>query len=546
MLGRFELRLGGRVAIGRSWHRTKAKDLIKLLALQIGGSMPRDQALEALWPGVSTASAANSLYKTLHHLRTAAGTGAGTGTGTGDAIVSAGDGAITLRRDVWVDAHEFVNSCLAARSSGSIEALSCGLDLYRGELLPDDRYAPWAEPHRENLRSLFIASSLTLASWLDREGSPIAATERAAAAVQADPTLGQAQRMLMRLFARSGNPALALRQYDQYRATLRRELDLEPDQKTERLRDTIREDLRIETRTARDAASVDPPEVRYATSAQRGERVAFCSYGGGAGVPLLSMPWLPHSDIALESVIPEWRAFDERMAQRRVLLRYDPAGVGASRPGAFDFSVDAQLAEIDAVAISAGVERFAILASFHSGAAAITYAVTHPERVSHLILWCSYARGRDLRKRDELSSLTAMLGADWHVYSESAAQFLFAWEHQKLARRYASLVRESGTPEIARAFVAAVGDYDVTTLLPEVRTPTLVVHRPAMPWLDVGYAHELASCIPHARLALLDGAAAAPFVDDEAGEIACMLQEFLEQPGSLDVAGGDLSALRAG
>jgi pimeloyl-ACP methyl ester carboxylesterase len=256
------------------------------------------------------------------------------------------------------------------------------------------------------------------------------------------------------------------------------------------------------------------------------------------------MPWLPHSDIVRESTIREWRAFDERVAQRRLLLRYDPAGVGTSRPGAFDFSVDALLAEIDAVSTSAGIERFAILASFHSGAAAITYAVAHPERVSHLILWCSYARGRDLRRRDELSSLTAMLGADWHVYSESAAQFLFAWEHQKLARQYASLVRESGTPELARAFVSAVGGYDVAELLPRVQVPTLVMHRPAMPWLDVRFAHELADGIPHARLALLDGAAGAPFVDDEAGEIACLMEGFLDQPGCLDTVEGDPSAAR--
>jgi DNA-binding SARP family transcriptional activator/pimeloyl-ACP methyl ester carboxylesterase len=519
LLGRFELRIGGQVAIGRSWPRTKAIELLKLLALDVRRSMPRDQVLEALWPGIDTSAAANNLYKTLHHLRTA------TGTASRDAIVAVDRGSVMLRRDVWIDAHAFVNECIAAREAESVDKMTEALDLYRGELLPDDLYAPWAEQPRDSVRSLFIASSMLLAKWLDRAGAPIAAMERATAAVNADPTIAEAQRMLMRMYARSDNPTLALRQYEQYRAVLRRELDVEPDEKTRRLRDAIYADLNQPAPVAMDPPPL-PPAVRFTERPTDGARIAWCTYGGGDGIPLMRLPWLPHTDILREAAIPEWRAYNERLGTSRLLLRYDCAGVGVSRPGEADFSVDAQLEEIDAVSAAAGIGRFAIFAAFHSGIAAVTYAAAHPERVSHLILWCAYARGADLRPRDELASLRRMLGADWRVYSESAAQFLFAWEHQRVARAYAELIRESSTPEIARQFVLTAADYDVTDLLPRVQSPTLVLHRPAMPWLDVRMAHELAERIPHARLELLAGAASAPFVDG-ADTVARLIDEFL-------------------
>ena len=460
LLGRFELRIDGQLAIGRSWPRAKAIELLKLLALDTQRSMPRDQILEALWPGVEPNAAANNLYKTLHHLRTA------TRRTSHDAIVAIDHGSVALRRDVWIDVYAFVEGCIAARDAESAEAMAAAVDLYRGPLLPDDLYMRWAEPHRENVRSLFIDSSMRLAIWLDRAGASVAAIERATAAMNADPTVAQPQRMLMRMHARSGNPTLALRQYELYRAILRRELDVEPDEKTRKLRDAIYAAFSEQPSQEPGAPPLPAPDLAYACRSSDNGRIAWCTYGAGSATPLMAMPWLPHSDVAGEAAIPEWRAFYEQLGERRRVVRYDNGGVGASRPGCADFSVEAQIAEIDAVAAAADVGRFAIFAAFHSGIAAVSYAVAHPERVSRLILWCAYARGADLRPRDELSSLRRMLGADWRVYSESAAQFLFAWEHQRIARDYAELIRESSTPEIARQFVLTATDYDVTDLLP--------------------------------------------------------------------------------
>jgi pimeloyl-ACP methyl ester carboxylesterase len=302
---------------------------------------------------------------------------------------------------------------------------------------------------------------------------------------------------------------------------------MEPSERTRALRDSLRAAASIAHASDDARADVHLPPIQRATTAD-GAAIAYWAYGEGDGVPLVSMPSLPHSDLRCEWSVPEWRGHLLRLARDRMLVRYDPRAVGQSRPGVSDFSVDAAVAELDAVTHAAGVDRFAIWAPFHSGAAAITYAARNPERVTALVLWCCYARGSDLRQREELTSLRRLLTADWHVYSESAAQFLFAWDHQQLARQYAALIRESSDPETSRAFSRAAMEYDVTALLPAVRVPVLVMHRRDMPWLTLEYAEQLAREIPQCELHILDGAAAVPFVED-ACVIADMVDEFLDR-----------------
>jgi DNA-binding SARP family transcriptional activator len=91
MLGKFELSVGGRIAIGRDWHRAKAKQVLKLLALQVGRRMHRDQVLDALWPDVEPEAAANNLHKNLHYIRTAIGR-----LDCGEDVISLRDGMVVL------------------------------------------------------------------------------------------------------------------------------------------------------------------------------------------------------------------------------------------------------------------------------------------------------------------------------------------------------------------------------------------------------------------------------------------------------------------
>jgi pimeloyl-ACP methyl ester carboxylesterase len=339
----------------------------------------------------------------------------------------------------------------------------------------------------------------------------------------------------MRLFARSGNPSRALQQYEECRTILRHELEIEPSPRTRALRDSIRQAAAREDPPDGPELDVPLPPIHHAQT-DDGAVVAYWTLGDG-GLPLVSMPSLPHSHLRSEWEAPEWRGHFLRLARERAVVRYDPRSVGASPRGEADFSLEACVADLEAVVRAAELDRFAIWAPIHSGAAAMTYAARNPHRVAALILWCCYARGADLRPHEELTSLRRLLTADWHVYSESAAQFFFAWEHQRLARHYAALIRESTDAETARLFPRAAMEYDVSDLLPNIRIPALVMHRRDMPWLSTDLACQLAEALPCGDLRMLEGSAAVPWVGD-AEEIEAMVNEFLTQ-----TSGGVQSAI---
>jgi class 3 adenylate cyclase len=88
------------------------------------------------------------------------------------------------------------------------------------------------------------------------------------------------------------------------------------------------------------------------------------------------------------------------------------------------------------------------------------------------------------------------------------------------------MTRESVTQEALQAAVRAYRGFDVTALLPRVRSPTLVLHRRELRWLDVAVARGLASRIPDARLTVLRGTSPTPWSEDMEA-VATAIEDFL-------------------
>ena len=173
------------------------------------------------------------------------------------------------------------------------------------------------------------------------------------------------------------------------------------------------------------------PRIQYATAAD-GMNIAFWTLG--EGTPLVYMPIPPFSHIQLEWEIPECRAWYERLAQDRTLVRYDGRGTGLSDRDVADYSLDGQMLDLKAVVDALRLDRFALLVSSHSGPVAIAYAARHPERVTHLILWCSVARGLDYLKGPQVQARLDLLRKDWNLYTETTAHALFGWSAGEPAR----------------------------------------------------------------------------------------------------------------
>ncbi len=267
------------------------------------------------------------------------------------------------------------------------------------------------------------------------------------------------------------------------------------------------------------------PPIQYA---QTSDRVSSAFSTLGEGVPLVhTPPGLPFSHIQMEWEDPDWRGWNERLARGRMLVLYDCRGSGLSDRDVEEYSLEGYLLDLEAVVDRLGLERFALYGQGNSGPVAMAYAARHPERVSHLILWCSYASLSDFTgSRRMAAGLRTLIDSDWELYSETLAHVLYGWSAGEPARRFAALIRESLTPDAAKAAYEAIRAFDVTDLLLRVGAPTLVLDRRQAGSPQVDVSRGLASRIPDARLVAVEGESLCMFMD-ETEAVTRAIDEFL-------------------
>ncbi len=267
------------------------------------------------------------------------------------------------------------------------------------------------------------------------------------------------------------------------------------------------------------------PRIQYA---QTEDGVSIAYWTSGKGTPLVVMPVVPFSHVELEWQIPEYRRFLERILQNNNYIRYDNRGSGLSDRDVTDYSLDAHVSDLDAVVGALGLERFALLGPLHMGPVAIAFAVRQPERVSHLILWSSFARVSDYSASPVTQTLAAMRDKDFELYTETVSHAALGWTEAESARQFAALMRECVSQETANAMFGAMSDWDVSGLLAQVKSPTLVLHRRQVNFPGVELSKGLASKIPGARLSLLEGTSLAPFLGDSEAVIGS-IEEFVRE-----------------
>jgi DNA-binding CsgD family transcriptional regulator len=160
-----------------------------------------------------------------------------------------------------------------------------------------------------------------------------------------------------------------------------------------------------------------------------------------------------------------------------------------------------------------GPEPFALLGISQGAGIALAYAVRHPERVSHLILYGGYLRGsarlNDQRLREQGEMMASAIRTGWGARNPAFRRlftmlFLPEGTPEQLAW-FDELQRTSASPETAARIWAARMDVDVSDLAPLVTAPTLVLHAREDGLCPFKYGRELASMIPGARFVPLTG-----------------------------------------
>jgi DNA-binding SARP family transcriptional activator len=238
LLGGFRVQPADAEQAVSDWPRRSAKTLVKLLAVQPGHALHREQVIDVLWPKVHAESALNSFGKALHVARRTLEPKLPRRQDS--AYLCLADGMVVLNTEhVAVDTDEFEQLAEDALRGREIAAYEAAFVAYGGELLPEDRYESWCSERRTALAEVHTRLLLGMAEVLERRGCYSEAADRLRAVLQRDPTREAVHRKLMLLYAWTGTPDQAIRQFHRCEAVLRQELDLAPQPETISLCDEI-------------------------------------------------------------------------------------------------------------------------------------------------------------------------------------------------------------------------------------------------------------------------------------------------------------------
>lgn len=253
------------------------------------------------------------------------------------------------------------------------------------------------------------------------------------------------------------------------------------------------------------------PRIQYATTADN-VSIAYWKLGDGitAVIPPPAMPW---SDIQDELRIPDWMHWYEHLGEHMSVVRYDGRGSGSSERNVHEISVETHVADLEAVIDDLGADKVALFGVYYAAHPAIVYAARHPERVSHLILWCTFANGAELNNAQS-NAFRSLIDMDWQMFTETIAHAAFGWGEGGTAHRVAEHLQNAASREIVRMGWIDQQEHDVRAYLPQITCPTLVLHRRQFPLIDVAAARDLALAIPNAQLTILDGGSLAPYIGD--------------------------------
>ncbi len=228
LIGPFRVARDHQLIAPHEWARPKDRALLKLLALERGHVVSQDRLIDALWPDLEPASAANSLHVAVSRLRKLLGPAS---------LVKRHEAGYLLAADgsIWIDVEEFQRLLGEARAwrrrgawGAAVQAYRAAAALYHGDLFEEDPYEEWAQRPREQLREAHLLLLEELAGCLLHVGAPAEAIEVCERGLAHDRTREGLYVQLIRAHGVAGHVAEALQAYERCRRALAEELGIKP------------------------------------------------------------------------------------------------------------------------------------------------------------------------------------------------------------------------------------------------------------------------------------------------------------------------------
>jgi len=250
-------------------------------------------------------------------------------------------------------------------------------------------------------------------------------------------------------------------------------------------------------------------QIRFCTTPD-GVRLAYAVTGDG--LPLIKVAhWLSHLEFDWNS--PVWRHWLNELSRDNTLVRYDQRGCGLSDWDIRNLSFESQLLDLETVLDALDLDRFTLLGISHGASIAIAYATRHPQRVSQIVLYGGYARGRFIRTDNPSNVASAemllkLIRHGWGQENEAFRQvyttLFIPGGTAEQARWFNDLQRLTTSPEIAAQLQTVSFSTDVREQAARVSVPALVIHAMHDAIVPFEEGRLMATLIPQARFVPLE------------------------------------------
>ncbi len=266
-------------------------------------------------------------------------------------------------------------------------------------------------------------------------------------------------------------------------------------------------------------------EARFCTT-DDGIRIAYCVEGDGPD--LVCCPDVIGS-FALDHLIEDQMGYWRELWRGRRVVRYDMRGTGLSQRDVADVSHGALVRDLDAVVRASGAQQFTLYGGTLSGPRAITYAATHPEAVRRLLLHRTFARASDVITRDQVLNFADLARVNWRMAAQVFADLPTRKELPDVGVHQAQVYVQSTSGEfVSRLLMELFETSDGMDLLPNLHTPTLVMHCSNDQMYPFSAAQNLAARIPNARLKPLSHGIMVYLLSGRINEVMDIINEFID------------------
>ena len=241
----------------------------------------------------------------------------------------------------------------------------------------------------------------------------------------------------------------------------------------------------------------------------------------GAGEPLVLIPGFAHGAVTWTDAIPHLDGF------RTIAL--DNRGCGASDCPRGRYTIAGMADDVARLLDALGIASAHVYGESMGGMIGQELALRHPDRVRRLVLASTHCGGRQVRTTGIMTPIRLVFGRNLSAVAPGTVIGAMRPLLPPFVRN--RLPVWAAPPKTMLRTCAGMVTYGTYDRLPDIRTPTLVIHGTRDPIIAVENARVLAARIPGARLDLVEGEGHRVFATDPAGVLGRIVA-FLREPAA--------------